>query len=72
VYLDGRRIDPANHFNRVVTVEGTGSRAEYTLTATEALDKTTATGGSINPDDDLSGRTARGYVVGGRDSYALS
>jgi lipopolysaccharide export system protein LptA len=70
--LDGRRISPVDYLNKVVTIKGTGSRAEYVLTSTKTLEKTTVNGASINSDDNLSARTASGYVVGGRDSYALS
>ncbi|MGQ5515597.1 S8 family serine peptidase [Halococcus saccharolyticus] len=72
VYRDGQRIDPNEYPDSVLTIEGAGSRAEYTLSVFEALEKTTANDSSIGSGDAVSGATATGYVKWGRDSYALS
>lgn len=40
--------------------------------STDTLEKSTEYGGSINPNDSVSGSTATGTVVGGRDSYRFS
>jgi hypothetical protein len=72
ITLDGRVIHDTDYPNHVLTVEGTGSRTDYVLTATKVIEKTTVGSASINSNDEISGRTARGFVVGGADSYAFS
>ncbi|EMA43083.1 hypothetical protein C449_13932 [Halococcus saccharolyticus DSM 5350] len=72
VYLDGERVNPSSISGNRLTIEGAGSRADYTVAAGGALEKSTANGASINDGDDQWGSSVSGFVVGGRDSYAFS
>jgi hypothetical protein len=72
VSLDADSIDPASYLNRVLVIEGTGSTADYVLTASSALKKTTVGSTTINSNDRVWDTTARGVVKGRSDSYALS
>ncbi|WP_079977603.1 S8 family peptidase [Halococcus sediminicola] len=72
-YLNGERIDPDEYFDNVVTIEGSGSVAEYTLASSGTLNSTGANGASIDSNDEQWGSTATGQVGGGgRDSYKFS
>jgi hypothetical protein len=72
VFLDGQRVDPGQFSESVLTIDGPGSATDYRISVSGDLEKTTANDASINPDDDVSGSTAAGYVVAGRDSYKFS
>ena len=52
----------------IESADGTGVNYELSVTG-DTLEKSTEYGGSINSNDTLSGSTATGTVVGGRDSY---
>jgi hypothetical protein len=69
LYYDGNRIDPAEYLPNTVTVESS-SRAEYEITTTDGIVKSTANG-PADPNDRIRGTRAAGQVgEGGRDSYA--
>ena len=70
--LDGYRIDPGEYFDNVVTINGTGSRSDYRLSASGAVSRTGANNGTINSNDSLKESTAVGQVGGGRDSYKVT
>ena len=72
VFLDGERVDPTPDLDRVLTIEGTGPRATYEFSVSGDLEKSTANGGSINGNDEISGSSASGEVGIGADSYAFS
>lgn len=71
-YLDGERADPNDYFDNVLTIAGTGSRAEYTFSTSGTLRRTRANGATINSNDTHRGSTATGQVGSGRDSYKFS
>ncbi len=59
-------------FTNALTIEGAPG-AEYTLGVSGTLEKSTAMGATIDPNDGLAGSVATGQVGGGgRDSYAFS
>ncbi|HET7324376.1 MAG TPA: hypothetical protein VFJ06_08600, partial [Halococcus sp.] len=69
LYFNGERLDPAEYLSNTITVESQ-SQAEYEITTSDGIVKSAAMG-AADPNDDISGRTARGHVgEGGRDSYA--
>jgi hypothetical protein len=69
LYYNGEQVDPAEYLQNTVTVESQSS-AEYTITTSDGIVKSTAMG-AADPNDDIGGRTATGQVgEGGRDSYA--
>ncbi|EMA39639.1 serine protease halolysin R4 [Halococcus morrhuae DSM 1307] len=70
ITVDGKSVET----NRdVVTITSTGGRYSYRLSTSEALEKSTAMGASIDDNDDLSGTTARGQGGGGGlDSYSFA
>ncbi|EMA41389.1 hypothetical protein C447_01005 [Halococcus hamelinensis 100A6] len=69
VTLNGRQIDPNDYFDNVVTIDGSDSHAEYTLTTSGVLNKTGANGATVDTNDTVSETTASGQVHGGIDSY---
>ena len=71
VFLDGERIDPVQYPN-ILSIRGTGSRADYTISVSGTLEKSTANGGTTGSSDSISGSSATGYVWGGTDSYTFS
>ncbi|WP_256686338.1 S8 family serine peptidase [Halococcus qingdaonensis] len=72
VFLNGKRIDPAEYLDNILSIEGHGSRADYTFSVSGDLAKSTANGGTTGSSSEISGSTATGYVWGGTDSYAFS
>lgn len=54
------------------TIEGSGSEATYDLTVSGTLSKSTDCGGTKNSYDTVSGSSASGRVVGGRDTYEFT
>ncbi|WP_237561142.1 hypothetical protein [Halococcus sediminicola] len=73
VYLNGERIDPDEYLDNVLTIVGTGSMAEYSLSTSGTLKRTGANGATIDSTDEMRGSTATGQVgYGGRDSYKFS
>ena len=56
----------------VLSIEGTGSRTDYTLSVSEALEKSTANGGSLNDQDRLAGSTVTGWDLNGIDTYVIA
>lgn len=72
LYYNTKRIDPSQFLPNTLTIESATS-AKYVLTTSDGVIKSTATSGAtIDPNDDVSGRTATGQVAeGGRDSYAF-
>jgi len=73
LYLNGEQVDPDAYANpaRTLSIVGDGPRATYEVTVNGDLEKSTARNGSINPDDEISGSTASGFVLAGTDSYAF-
>ena len=71
IELDGRRLDSDNYPDHVLTVEGTGPRADYSATVGGNLEKSTANGASIGGSDEISGNSVVGWVGGGADSYTF-
>src|SRR5699024_10990073 len=71
-YLNGERINPDEYLDNVLTIEGSGSGAEYTVSTSGTLKHTGANGASINTNDDIQRSTVNGMVGGGRDSYKVS
>ena len=66
--------DSGSDGTRILTLESSdGSRVEYEFTVSgDTLEKSTEYDGSINSNDTISGSSANGTVVGGRDSYEFS
>ena len=54
VTLNGQQIDPDDYFDSVVTIDGTDSRAEYTLTTSGRINKTGANGATVDDNDTVS------------------
>lgn len=72
VYVNGRQRFPYSFPDHVITVVGTGSRANYDFTVGSQLSKTTANFAGINSSDMVRNNTASGGVVdGGADSYVF-
>jgi len=73
LYLNGEQVDPDAYASpaRTLSIVGDGPRATYEVTVNGDLEKSTARNGSINPDDEISGSTASGFVLAGTDSYAF-
>ncbi|MFB6146407.1 MAG: hypothetical protein ABEJ08_01810 [Halobacteriaceae archaeon] len=63
-----------DNFDRthVLTIEGTGSEANYEFTVSGTLSKSTKCDATKNSYDSISGSTADGRVIGGRDSYEFT
>ena len=55
----------------IESVDGSGVKYELSVTG-DTLEKSTAYNASINSNDNISGSTASGRVVGGRDSYEFT
>ncbi|MFC7045390.1 hypothetical protein ACFQH6_08190 [Halobacteriaceae archaeon GCM10025711] len=77
VYLNGEQIDPADYGDKaslpnVVSIDGTGTRADYRFAVGGDIEKSTARGASINDGDTIDGSTVEGAVAGGIDSFAFS
>ena len=72
VTLNGDRIDPDDYFDSVVTIEDGGAGSEYTLASSGRMNRTGATGASIDGGDDLVGSTATGRVSNDADSYTFT
>ena len=70
VTLNGERLDPQQY--NLLSIEGTGSRVEYSLSVSDRLEKSTANGASIGSEDRTDGSTASGAVSGGTDSYTFA
>lgn len=56
----------------VITISGTGEPAQYELSVTKALEKSTANGANTNEGDEIDGTTATGEVGTRADSYAYT
>ncbi len=67
VYLDGEEIDPTQLLTHTLTIDGDGSRTDYTFTVSGNLE-----GKGLTREDRISGSTAIGAVGGGQDSYRFS
>lgn len=72
VELNGGRIDPEEYPDHVISIVGSGPRADYSFSVGEDIDTSTANGASLNPQDEVSGSTAMGFVGSGTDSYTFS
>ncbi|UOO95000.1 hypothetical protein MUK72_13655 [Halococcus dombrowskii] len=72
VTLDGQSAHVGQRPDHVLTIEGTGSRADYEFTVSSNLSKSTANGADRNGDDTISGQTASGHTSTGLDSYTFS
>jgi hypothetical protein len=71
LYYNGEQVDPAEYLQNTVTIESQ-SDAAYSVVTSDGIVKSAAMG-AADPNDDISGRTASGYVgAGGQDSYAYS
>ena len=57
---------------RTLTIEGTGSRADYHFSVDGSIVKSTAMGASISNADEISGSSVTGNVGSGKDSYAFT
>ena len=72
VTLNGEAIDPDDYFDNVVTIEGTSSQSEYTLSTDKTLKRTGVNDATIDGNDSLNGTTAIGQVQNDADSYKFS
>ncbi|WP_256686318.1 hypothetical protein [Halococcus qingdaonensis] len=72
VTIDGEPAHVGQRPDHVLSIEGTGSRTDYSFTVTRDLAESTANGGTIGSSTDVSGSSATGYVWGGTDSYTFS
>lgn len=55
-----------------LTITGTGPRTTYSFTVGGNLEKSTANGATINPQDTIIEQSAHGFVTGGTDSYTFT
>ncbi len=67
VYLDGKRVDPAQLLPHTLVIDGNGSRTDYAFTVSGDLE-----GRGLTREDSISGSAATGAVGGGRDRYGFS
>ena len=59
--------------SRTLTIEGSGTRADYDFSVSGEVTKSTAMGASISDEDTISGQDVSGAVSsGGQDSYAFT
>ncbi|WP_435077167.1 polysaccharide deacetylase family protein [Halococcus sp. AFM35] len=72
VTLDGEPAHVGQRPDHVLTIQGTGSRATYTFSVSNELEKITANGANINTGDEISESTATGEVGISADSYVFS
>ena len=66
VSLNGEAIDPATYPDAILTIEGSGTRSEYSFMASENVEPL-----QINNHDTVHARGAKGLVGGGDDRYAI-
>jgi hypothetical protein len=69
VYRNGEQLQLLSN---ILTIEGSGSEANYEFTVSGDVEKSTANGASINRNDEISGSTVTGEVIDGSDSYGFS
>ena len=71
VTLDGGPAHVGQRPDHVITINGTGPRADYSFTVGGNLEKSRANGASIGGSDEISGNSVVGWVGGGVDSYTF-
>jgi peptidoglycan/xylan/chitin deacetylase (PgdA/CDA1 family) len=67
VSLNGAIIDPANYPDSILTIEGSGTRADYAFTVSGSVEPL-----QVNSHDTVRDDGAEGLVGGGDDRYAFS
>lgn len=75
VSVDGSTVDPSSlgdHYPHTLQIDGRDAdRTDYRFTVSEAVIEYEYLGG-MGKDDEITGRTAEGFVNGGTDGYAFS
>ncbi len=65
VTVDGEPVTAADVLGNTLTIQGTGTRADYSFTVSGALEAAS----TITAEDSITGSSATGAVRAGRDSY---
>ena len=69
VILNGTQIDPDDYSGSILSIRGTGSLTEYSLTVSGEL---AGTDESLSSEDEITGSSASGAVGSGVDKYVFS